>query len=171
MFEFKEPEPWKSQDGSKVVPPPDLEAETWRVMVNQMEPMQRKNPWWQPVKARETVDLEMPPGSKFRCMVPPLIVAPEPDEYGGSLEAWQFKRSFLCSSDDFRTWSETQLRVRASVKGSRKVGPDAGILLRWRDDDGKRNEMFVMMRSDKDKTTAEFGPPRIIAKKVDDDDE
>lgn len=172
VFPFREVEPWKSHDGAKVVQPPDLEAETWRVMVNQTEPMQRKNPWWQPVKARETVELEMPPGSKFRCMVPPLNVAPEPDEYASDLEAWQFKRSFLCSNDDFRTWSETQLRVRLSAKGTRKVGPEAGILLRERADDGKVHEMFVMMRSDKEKTTAEVGPPRIIAtKKVDDDDE
>lgn len=171
VFAFNEPAAWKSQDGTKVVPPPDLEAETWRVMVNQVEPMQRKNPWWQPVKARETVELEMPPGSKFRCKVAPLNIVPEPDEYGSDLEAWQFKRSFMCSSDEFRTWSETQLRVRLSTKGKRKVGPEAGILLRERADDGKVHEMFVMMRSDKEKTTAEVGPPKIIEKPKDDDDE
>ncbi|HET8939308.1 MAG TPA: hypothetical protein VFN67_37945 [Polyangiales bacterium] len=171
VFAFNEPAPWKSQDGSKVVQPPDLEAETWRVMVNQTEPMQRKNPWWQPVKARETVELEMPPGSKFRCRVPPLNIAAEPDEYGSDLEAWQFKRSFLCSNDEFRTWTETQLRVRQSTKGKRKVGPEAGILLRERADDGKVHETFVMMRSDKEKTTAEIGPPKIIEKQKDEDDE
>jgi hypothetical protein len=113
----------------------------------------------------------MPPGSKYRCMVAPLNVAAEPDEYASDLEAWQLKRSFLCSADDFRTWTETQLRVRSSMKGSRKVGPDAGILLRERADDGVVHETFVVMRSDKEKTHAEVGPPRIlVGKKVDDDE-
>jgi hypothetical protein len=172
VFAFKAPEPWKSRDGSKVVQPPDLEAETWRLMVNQTEPMQRKNPWWQPLPAGKTVEIEMPPGSTFRCTVSPLVFEPEPDEYQTDLLAWQMKRSFLCSTDEFRTWSETQLRVRASVKGTRKVGPDAGLLLRQRADDGKVIETFVIMRSDKDKSHPTYGPPQIIpGKKVDDDDE
>lgn len=161
-FEFKAPEPFKSRDGSKVVPPPDLEAETWRIMVNQTEPMQRKNPWWQPLPADKTVELEMAPGAKFRCMVPPLNVEPEPDEDQAELEAWLLKRSFLCSSDEFRTWTETQLRVRISAKGNRKVGPEAGLLLRQRGDDGKTIETFVIMRSDKDKSGPTYGPPRIV---------
>jgi hypothetical protein len=172
VFEFKAPEPFKSRDGSKVVPPPDLEAETWRIMVNQIEPMQRKNPWWQPLPAGKTVELEMPPDSKFRCMVAPLHVEAEADEDQVELQAWQLKRNFMCSSDDYRTWSETQLRVRISAKGTRKVGPDAGILLRQRADDGKVIESFVIMRSDKDKSHATYGPPQIIpAKKSDDEDE
>jgi hypothetical protein len=173
VFGFKDPGPWKSYDGTKSVELPDLAAETWRVMVNQTEPMQKKNPWWQPLPARDTVELEMPPGSKFRCMVPPLDVKAKPNEYGSDLEAWMFKRSFLCSNDGFRTWSETQLQVRQSVKGKRKVVPDdAGILLRERGDDGVVRELYVLMRSDKEKTTPTYGPPQIIpGRKVDDDDE
>jgi|GEM_PF-3928824 len=171
-FTWKAPEPWKSHDGAKVVPPPDLEAETWRIMVNQNEPMQHKNPWWQPLPAGRTVELEMAPGAKFRCMVAPLIVEAEPDEDQEELLAWVLKRHFLCSSDDYRTWSETQLRVRLSAKGTRKVGPDAGILLRQRADDGKIIETFVVMRSDKDKSGPTYGPPKILpAKKKTADDE
>jgi hypothetical protein len=170
-FPWKEPQPFKSRDGSKVVPPPDLEAETWRIMVNQTEPMQRKNPWWQPLPASKSVELEMAPGSKFRCRVAPLIVEAEPDEDQEELLAWQLKRNFLCSSDDYRTWSETQLRVRISAKGTRKVGPDAGILLRQRADDGKVIETFVIMRSDKDKSHATYGPPKIVGDKKAEEEE
>ena len=171
VFTWKAPEPWKSRDGSKVVPPPDLEAETWRIMVNQNEPMQRKNPWWQPLPASKTVELEMAPGAKFRCMVAPLVVEAEPDEDQEELLAWQLKRNFLCSSDDYRTWAETQLRVRVSTQGKRKVGPDAGILLRQRGDDGKVIETFVVMRSDKDTSGPTYGPPKVLAEKKSEDEE
>lgn len=171
-FTFKAPEPWKSRDGSVVVQPPDLEAETWRIMVNQTEPMQRKNPWWEPLPASKTVELEMAPGAKWRCMVAPLVVEPLTDEDEEELLAWQLKRNFLCSSDDYRTWNETQLRVRVSLKGKRKVGPEAGIMLRQRADDGKVIETFVLMRSDKDTTGPTYGPPRILpTQKTDDDDD
>jgi hypothetical protein len=172
VFEFKAPEPFKSRDGSKVVPPPDLAVETWRVMTNQTEPMQHKNPWWQPLPADKTVELEMAPGAKFRCMSPPLRVTVEPDEDQVDVEAWDLKRSILCTSDDYRTWNETQLHVRITNKGKRKTGPDAGMMLRQRADDGKIIETFVVMRADKDKSGPTYGPPRIIeAKKGDDDDE
>jgi hypothetical protein len=169
-FEFKAPAEWKSRDGKSTVPPPDLEAETWRIMVNQTEPMQRKNPWWQPLAAGKTVELEMPPGSKFRCMVSPLVTEVFTDEDQESLEAWDFKRTFACSSDDYHTWTETQLRVRQTAKGKRKVGPEAGIMLRARADDGKVVETWVMMRSDKEKTLPSYGPPRIIEQSKDDDE-
>lgn len=170
-FTWKAPEPFKSRDGSKVVPPPDLEAETWRIMVNQTEPMQRKNPWWQPLPASKTVVLEMAPGAKFRCMVAPLQVEAEPDEDQEELLAWQLKRNFLCSSDEYRTWTETQLRVRLAADGSRKVGPDAGVLLRQRADDGKVVETFVVMRSEKDTSGPTYGPPKILPQKKGDDGE
>jgi hypothetical protein len=171
-FEFKAPAPFKSNDGSKVVQPPDLDAETWRVMVNQNEPMQFKNPQWQPVPARETVELQMTPGWKYRCVVPPIEVKAQGNEWGTDLEAWLFKRSLLCSNDDFKSWSETVLNVRLSLKGKRKVGPDSGLLLRERGDDGTVKNMFVLMRSDKENTMPTYGPPQIIAgKKVDDDDD
>ena len=172
-FEFKEPAAFKSADGAKTVPPPDLDAETWRVLVNQNEPMQLKNPFWQPVPARETVELQMTAGWKYRCMVAPLEVKAQPNEWGTELSAWLFKRTLMCSNDDFKSWSESVLNVRQSVKGKRKSGPDAGLLLRERGDDGQIKQMFVMMRSDKENTLPTYGPPQVLAgrKVADDDDE
>jgi hypothetical protein len=172
-FEFKEPATFKSADGANTVPPPDLNAETWRVMVNQNEPMQRKNPFWQPLPARETVELQMTAGWKYRCMVAPLQVKPQPNEWGTELSAWMYTRTLMCSNDDFKSWSEAVLNVRQSAKGKRKAGPDAGLLLRERGDDGQIKQMFVMMRSDKENTLPTYGPPQIVAgrKVADDDDE
>jgi hypothetical protein len=171
-FEFKEPKAFTSADGSKTVAPPDLDAETWRVMVNQNEPMQYKNPLWQALAARETVELQMTPGWKYRCIVPPLEVTPQANEWGTDLSAWLYKRTLLCSNDDFKSWSEAVLNVRQSVKGKRKVGPDAGILLRERADDGSIKQMFVVMRSDKENKLPTYGPPQVIAgRKVGDDDD
>lgn len=163
VFKFDEPQPWKARVGDTTVPPPDLEAETWRVLVSQREPLQRKTPRWQSLPARETVELAMPPGAKFRCMVAPLSVTSEGDDFGKSLEAWHLKRSFHCSADGFMTWTETVLQVRLDADGSRKIiGPDAGILLRQREPDGSVRESFVLMRSDKEKIHATTGPPKFI---------
>jgi hypothetical protein len=169
VFRFSEPEPWKARSGDSVVQPPDMNAETWRVLVNQTEPIQRKTPQWQALPARETVELAMPAGSKFRCMVPPLNVSSEGDDFGKHLEAWNFRRSFLCSTDDFRSWTETTLQVRMLPDGTRKVGAEAGLLLRDRSEDGAVRETYVLMRSDKEKLHATQGPPQIVADRAADD--
>jgi hypothetical protein len=115
------------------------------------------------------VELAMPPGSKFRCLVPPIKVSNQADDFGKRLEAWDFRRSFLCSSDGFRSWTETVLQVRVLADGTRKVGPEAGLLLRDRDGDGSVRETYVLMRSDKEKLHATQGPPQIVAdRKLDD---
>jgi len=169
VFRFEAPQPWKARVGDATVPPPDLDAETWRVLVSQTEPLQRKTPRWQSLPARETVEMAMPPGSRFRCVASPLVVKSEGDDFGKVLEAWHLKRSFHCSSDDFRTWTETLLQVRLDADGSRQlVGSDAGILLRQRDEDGTVRETFVLMRSDKEKIHATTGPPKIIGPAVND---
>lgn len=170
VFHFVEPQPWKSSDGQSVVRPPDLADETWRALVNQTEPMQRKTPHWQSLPARETVELAMPAGSAFRCLVAPLSVRSHGDEYGKHLKAWLLKRAFICSSDDYRTWTETFLQIQVPADGPRKPGQEAGTLLRERAQDGTVHETFVLMRPDKEHTKATVGPPQIIADRAVDDE-
>lgn len=165
-FAFQAPAPWRSRHAdSAAVDPPDLAQETWRVLVTQDEPMQRKTPTWQPARATETIELQLPPNSRFRCIVPPLEIESQANEFGTALEAWSLARSFLCSNDDFHTWSETILRVRITRDGAREVGPEAGILLRERQQAaGAPHHMFVLMRSDREQREATLGPPQIIVR-------
>jgi hypothetical protein len=164
-YAFEAPKPWQSRHpGIPPVEPPDMTKEIWRVLVTQDQPLQRKTPLWQQLPAAETVELQMPEGSSYRCIVPPLDVTNEANMFETKLKLWRLSRSFLCSNDDFHSWNETILRVNIAADGSREYSQGAGLLLRERvSGDDTPHKMFVLMRPDKERREATVGPPQIIA--------
>lgn len=163
-FTFVAPEPWHSKKPDEPpVAPPDLTVETWRVFASQTEPLQKKNPRWQSLAAERTVELEMPEGSAYRCLVTPLRIEAKANTWGTKLMAWAMERTLMCSSDDYRTWIESTLRVRLRADGTRDVGPDAGAVLRSAMSEGGVRQMFVLMRSDREKREPTYGPPQIVS--------
>jgi hypothetical protein len=166
------PRPWHSKKpDAPAVAPPDLTVETWRAFASQTEPLQRKTPRWQTLDAQRTVELEMPQGSAYRCLVTPLRVEAKANTWGTKLMAWAMERTLMCSSDDYRTWIESTLRVRVRADGTRDVGPDAGAVLRSRIGGAGVRQMFVLMRSDKERREATFGPPQVVSGLVGDNDD
>lgn len=163
-FAFVAPTPWHSKKPDEApVAPPDLTVETWRVFASQTEPLQKKNPRWQSLEAQRMVELEMPEGSAYRCLVTPLRIEAKANTWGTKLTAWAMERTLMCSSDDYRTWIESTLRVRVRADGTRDVGPDAGAVLRSAMSGGGVRQMFVLMRSDRERREATFGPPQIVS--------
>lgn len=159
---FVAPKPWMApgNHGDSVLPP-DVKDEVWRAFVNQEQPIQKQTPLWQPLPPMETVELRMPEGSGFRCVVNPLVVGPETDEWGMRLERWVMTRTVMCSSDGFRTWTEYPHVVYLEVDGDRKVANEATEgTLRQRDADGKVRLTRLFLRSDQEKREATRGPPR-----------
>jgi hypothetical protein len=132
------------------------------VLVTQNQPLQTKTPLWQPLPASETVALQMPAGSGFRCIVTPVRVSSDANTWGTKLKAWGLARSVLCSGDGWRSWTESIHREHLQLGAPREVAPDNGLLLRERGDDGGVRHSFVVMRSDKEKREATTGPPRIL---------
>jgi hypothetical protein len=130
--------------------------------VNQYSPHQIKTPKWQPLPAREVVELAMPPGSTFRCMATALEVKTDANTFGTELRAWLLSRSILCSSDGFRSWTQYPHRVRLSTDGARTVDFQSDGLLRERASDGTVRNTLVVMRSDAEPREASPGPPRIL---------
>ncbi|MET0341022.1 MAG: hypothetical protein ABW252_08465 [Polyangiales bacterium] len=160
---FVAPRAWKPTwgDGPPVAPP-DLDAETWRVFVNQFEPIQRETPTWQALPAREAITLRMPEGSRHQCVASPLEVVAQPDDFGSKLERWLLSRTVVCSSDGFATWSSHPHRVAIDADGTRRVLARTDALLQERARDGAVRESYVALRSDKEIRAASLGAPRIL---------
>jgi hypothetical protein len=170
-FAFVAPQAWHSRKpGVPIVEPPDLGEEVWRVLVNRTQPLQAKTPLWQRLIASQTVELEMPPDSKFRCLVPPLQVDSEINAFGTKLKAWLLTRPVRCSSDGWQSWTESTHRVRKLPDASRELAEDTGLLLREWDASGAVRETFVLLRSDKAKREATTGPPQILRDALADED-
>jgi hypothetical protein len=162
-FTFVAPVAWRSRRaGAPPIEPPDLAQETWSVLVNQNAPIQAKTPHWQALPAGETVELEMPAASHFRCIAAPLQVSAQANVLGTELKAWRFERHVLCSSDGWRSWSEAVHRVRVPIGGERVVGEDAGLLLREQDAAGGVRQTYVLLRSGPQHHDATTGPPQVL---------
>jgi hypothetical protein len=162
-FTFAPPTAWHSRRaGAPAVEPPDLARETWSVLVNQNAPLQAKTPHWQALPAGETVELQMPEASSFRCIAAPLQVSSHANVLGTELKAWLFERHVLCSSDGWRSWSEAVHRVRVPIGGERVVGEDAGLLLREQDATGRVRQTYVLLRSAAQSHDATTGPPQVL---------
>lgn len=160
---FVAPEPWQStRAGSAPLSPPDPARETWRALASQNEPLQKKTPHWQPLPAERTVELAMPEGSAHRCVVGPLQVTAEADDFGRELHAWVLARTLTCSSDDFAHWTEHHHVVHVRPDGTREVATEGGVLLRTREATGGVRQSFVMLRADEERRVATKGPPRIL---------
>jgi hypothetical protein len=130
--------------------------------VSQNQPLQKKTPLWQPLPAPQTVELAMPEGSGFRCIVTPLQVAAEANDFGTKLKAWLLTRYLRCSSDGWRHWTEYGYRVKVLPDGSRTEEGEAGALLRELSADQTVLHSFVHLRSDKERREATTGPPQIL---------
>jgi len=162
--EFVAPNEWKSwREGVQPVAPPDLTRETWRVFANRELPIQRETPVWQPLAADKRVELHMPAGSTYRCIVDPVEVTPQVNDWGTELEGWELVRKLLCSGDDWQTWTEYPHRLLLSIDGTRTVAYASEAALRERATTGEIYQTTVLLRSDKEERQATTGPARILA--------
>jgi hypothetical protein len=169
---FVAPQAWVSRKPGKNTPiePPDLDQETWRVLVTQNKPLQRKTPLWQALPAREMVELNMPEGVGFRCVVQPVRVTTLADDFNYKLKGWGLTRSLLCSSDQWQSWNEYVYSGLVQPDGTRVFPDEVGALLREQAPDQSVRHTFAMMRSDKEKRQATYGAPQILTgMKVDED--
>lgn len=158
---FAEPQPWQSaREGTEPIAPPPLE--TWRALVSQHKPHQIETPRWQPLPPKDTVALKMAPGSALRCVVTPLQMTADANDFGTKLKAWVLTRSLLCSGDRFRSWTEHVHSVRVPTEGSRATTAEAAVLLRERDAGAEVRHAFVSVRDDEERRAATTGPPRIL---------
>jgi hypothetical protein len=170
-LEFKAPVAWQSRkSGTPPIPPPDPSAEVWRVFVTQNEPLQIKTPKWQSLPPQENVEVAMPEGSSFRCMVSPLEIATDTNDFNTKLKAWVLKRVLTCSDDGWRNWTEYSHSVRVTPEGQRDMLAVPEALLRERMPDQSIKQSFVLLRSDKEIREATTGPPRILYDRVVDED-
>lgn len=162
---FVVPQPWKPTQGKgPAVLPPQAADHTWYVYVEQYEPRQKPTPQWQPLPAAETVEVKMPPGSSLRCIVPPLSIAPEPEESGFSLESWFLAREVLCSGDGFRTFSAHPFRMRLMPDGKRELVERSDGWLRERAADGSIVQTQVSLRPEAPRRDATQGPPQVLTR-------
>jgi len=170
--DFQAPKPWVPTWGDDKTPvePPDMHAETWRVFVEQSEPLQTKTPHWQKLPADQAVEVQMPEGSRFRCLAQPVTVAPSTNDFGSSLKGWIMSRDVYCSADDWASWQIYPQRDFLAANGERESKLLTQANLRERKAAGKVYETVVITRSDEEKRAATVGPPRILAGVVVDDD-
>jgi hypothetical protein len=167
---FTPAKPWRSsKDPETSVSPPDPASETWRAFVNQHTPNQRLTPKWQPLPASETVELSMPEGSLFRCVVQPLQTTAQTNDFNTQLIAWSMQREVLCSSDQWQTWTSATHEVRVPSEGER-VAKLASLHLREVQKDGASYHTVVLLRDDEEQRDGVPGPPRILENVVVDDD-
>lgn len=156
-------EPWKSvRKGVEPVMPPEDLLEPWRAFVNQERPRQKKNPKWQTLPPKQSITLQMPEGSSYRCQVGPLVVRGHGTEAQDAVQMWVLSRSLKCSSDGWQTFSEQVHQVFVKPDGDREVPVDRTIaLLRERGQGDGLKETTVILRSDKQKyIKATTGPPQ-----------
>jgi hypothetical protein len=165
---FVAAQPWHSRMGKPIaIDPPDLANETWRVFVNQNQPIQLATPRWQPLPAQDNVEPTMPAGSRFRCLVTPLEIATDANDFGTKLKAWVLTRTLRCSVDGWHSWTEYPHKVRVAPDGTRTVVAAAEALLRQRDGAPGASaqpvrETYVLVRDDKEHREATTGPARIL---------
>lgn len=160
---FAPPQPWHSwRTPDEQIAPPDPTKETWRVLVNQRQPMQVPTPKWQPLPATETVTIAMQPESRFRCVVGPLNVEAKTNDPATKLEAWTLRRDLLCSGDGWRTWTQHEHALRVLPDGSRQKVTAAQAFLREQTGDPRARETVVLVRDDQELRTATTGPPRVL---------
>ncbi len=167
--EYVPAKPWSSRHEPELtVPPPDPAKETWRVRAHRYAPMQTETPRWQPLPAADNVVVQMHADSRFRCLVTPLSVAVETDDFGTQVEAWILERELRCSSDGWRSWTAHPHRVRVDPEGARLTQPARASLR----EQGRvqARETLVSVRDDPEKRRATKGPPRVVAAARADDD-
>jgi len=162
-FPFVAPAPWQSRKkDAPAIPPPDVDAEVWRAFVTQNEPLQIKTPRWQALAPRETVEVAMPTVSKYRCVVTPLSIVTEANDFGTKLKAWVMTRRLLCSNDGWQSWTEYSHTARLPTEGEREMESVPQAFIREREPDQSVRQTFVLLRSDKEQLEATTGPPRIL---------
>ncbi len=168
---FKAPEAWQSRKkDAPPIPPPDVDAEVWRAFVNQNQPIQIKTPVWQLLPPRETVVLKMPEVSKFACVVLPLSIVSDANDFNTKLKGWLLSRTLLCSDDGWHSWTEYAHGAKIAADGTREMFTVPQASLREREADSSVRQTYVLLRSDKERREATTGPPRIVPDMQVDDD-
>jgi hypothetical protein len=121
-FEPFVPGEWHSPKGDVVAHAPEAAAHPWRVLMLQDSPRPKKNPRFAPIPIEASGELEMPKGSRWRCLYNPVSFRPETDEHMKEVESWELLRATRCSSDGWRTYTQSLYSI--------KYGPDGAVLAR-----------------------------------------
>lgn len=156
--------PWKPpRKGIEPVAPPKSLLETWRVFVNQNKPRQKKNPRWKKLPPKESVMLDMAPDGSYRCLVTPLEVVGRPTEDLDALDAWVLTRNLRCSSNGWKTWTESPHIVIVRPDGERQaVLEHTDVFLRERIGGEVRETVLILRSDEEDDGRATTGPPKVI---------
>jgi len=113
---FKDPV-WKNFKG-EAFHAPESSLRPWRAMAFQEVPRPKKNPRWRTIAVHEAVELEMPKGSRFRCLVNPAEVHVQEGEMPTKPAGWRVIRAVRCSSDGWRTSSQAAMSVSYGLDGA-----------------------------------------------------
>jgi hypothetical protein len=129
--------------------PPEAAKHPWRVMMKQEKPRPKKNPVFRVVKAEEGVEIEMPAGSRFRCVVNPVDYKVMLEEIPLEPEGWTLMRTVRCSSDGWQTWSQAVIAQYIKQDGTKgdQSARQAELFLR-EVIEGKPTDIVMVLRPD-----------------------
>jgi hypothetical protein len=131
--------------GTPAPQPPEAALKPWQVWVNQERPRQKRNPRWNAHDAKASVDLELEPGTSFRCLLNPVRLSARSEETG-EVEAWSVWRSVRCSSDGWTTHVEAQLTIEVTGDGTWPERIEPAPLFLRETVDGKPREISIALR-------------------------
>lgn len=142
------PGEWKSFKGA-VFHPPESANHPWRVMMLQESPRPKKGPRWTTLPIEQSGEIEMPQGSRFRCLYNPVTFRAIQDEGMASVEQWDVIRGVRCSADSFRTYAQALFLVSYAQDGKllKRSGDQAELYLHDRVE-GQPLEVTIMLKPD-----------------------
>jgi hypothetical protein len=110
------PGEWRSPKGA-VTPAPAVANHAWRVLVLQETPRPKKNPHWKTIPIEASGALELPPGSRYRCVYNPVAFRAPTNEQASGVERWELLRSIRCSNDGWATYAQAIHEIVISPDG------------------------------------------------------
>ena len=131
----------------------------WYVMMLQERPIPKKRPDWVKAEPTRSALLEMPAGSRFRCLYNPVVVRGTPDGEGENLAAWVVLRTVRCSSDGWLTYSQAVLSVTLDPSGKKLAQSTEQAELYLNDPiDGQKVDMTLILRAEEPHVPKPFYP-------------
>src|SRR4051794_18060838 len=84
LVAFKKGE-WISPKGA-ITPAPAVAGHPWRVLMLQEVPRPKKNPHWKTIPVEASGDIELPAGSRYRCIYNPVEFRAPTNEQASGVE-------------------------------------------------------------------------------------
>jgi hypothetical protein len=141
------PGQWRSPKGDVVAHPPEAAARPWRVLMLQDSPRPKKNPRFTSIAVDSGGELEMPAGSRWRCLYNPVSYRPTADEMMHGVQVWELLRTTRCSSDGWRTYSQGLYSIKYGAEGQvlARTGEQSELYL-WDTVGGVPLQMTIILR-------------------------